>query len=59
MKNKCFTEAKAIAPYLEAVYSHLHSHPELGRQEYQTQAFILEELKKWALKPTPLPTPVW
>ena len=50
MENKFLAEAKAIAPYLEEVYKHLHSHPELGRQEYETQAFILKELEKMGIE---------
>lgn len=30
---------------------HLHAHPELGYQEHQTQAFILEELRSMDLQP--------
>ena len=50
MENKFLAEAKAIAPYLEEVYTHLHRHPELGRQEYETQAFILKELEKMGIE---------
>ena len=50
MENKFLAEAKAIAPYLEEVYKHLHSHPELGRQEYETQAFILKELENMGIE---------
>ena len=50
MENKFLAEAKAIAPYLEETYKQLHSHPELGRQEYETQAFILKELEKMGIE---------
>ena len=50
MENKFLTEAKAIAPYLEEIYKQLHSHPELGRQEYETQAFILKELETMGIE---------
>ena len=50
MENKFLAEAKAIAPYLEEIYAQLHSHPELGRQEYQTQALILAELEKMGIE---------
>ena len=54
MENKFLAEAKAIAPYLEEIYKQLHSHPELGRQEYQTQALILAELEKMGIEATPI-----
>ena len=50
MENKFLAEAKAIAPYLEEVYTHLHRHPELGRQEYETQALILKELAEMGIE---------
>lgn len=50
MENKYLAEAKALAPYLEEVYTHLHRYPELGLEEYQTQAFILEELGKMGIE---------
>lgn len=50
MENKFLAEAKAIAPYLQEIYAQLHAHPELGRQEFQTQALILAELKKMGIK---------
>ena len=50
MENQCLAEAKAIAPYLEEIYKQLHSHPELGRQEYETQALILKELAEMGIE---------
>ena len=50
MENQCLAKAKAIAPYLEEIYKQLHSHPELGRQEYETQAFILKELENMGIE---------
>ena len=50
MENKFLAEAKAIAPYLEEIYKQLHSHPELGRQEYETQALILKELAEMGIE---------
>ena len=54
MENKFLAEAKAIAPYLEEVYTHLHRHPELGRQEYETQALILKELAGMGIDASPI-----
>ena len=50
MENKFLAEAKAIAPYLEGIYKQIHSHPELGRQEYETQALILKELAEMGIE---------
>lgn len=54
MENKFLVEAKAFAPYLQEIYAQIHSHPELGRQEYQTQALILKELAEMGIEATPI-----
>lgn len=53
MENKYLQEAKSIAPWLEAIFKHLHRHPELSKQEYETQKFILAELEKMGIEATP------
>lgn len=40
------SEAKDLSCYLHTLFCQLHRHPELGRQEQQTQALILAELQK-------------
>lgn len=54
MENKYLQEAKAIAPWLEEVFKHLHQHPELSKQEYETQKFIMAELNKLGIEASPL-----
>lgn len=41
-----------MVPYLQAVFGQLHQNPELGKQEYKTQAFILSELKNMGVEAT-------
>ena len=52
MENKYLQEAKALAPWLEEIFKHLHQHPELSKQEYETQEFILAELEKMGIEAT-------
>lgn len=54
MNNPLLQEVKAIAPWLEDIFQRLHRCPELGRQEYKTQALILEELKKLGIDAEPI-----
>jgi len=54
MNNPLLQEVKAIAPWLEDIFQRLHRCPELGRQEYKTQALILEELKKLGIEAEPI-----
>lgn len=49
MKNRIKELAKAYAPELIAVRHHLHSHPELSFQEYNTTAFIQQKLKEYGV----------
>jgi amidohydrolase len=44
MKNRIKELAKAYAPEFTAVRRHLHSHPELSFQEFETSAFIQQQL---------------
>jgi len=49
MENALLQEAKLLAPYLQEIFFRLHRNPELGCQEYQTQALILSELEKMGI----------
>ena len=53
MENKYLQEAKALAPWLEEIFKTLHRYPELSKQEYETQKFILAELEKLGIEATP------
>ena len=53
MENKFLQEAKALAPWMEEIFKHLHQNPELSKQEYETQKFILAELEKMGIEATP------
>lgn len=44
MKNRIKELAKAYAPEFTAVRRHLHSHPELSFQEFETTAYIQQQL---------------
>ena len=50
MENAFLQEAKALAPYMEEIFFHLHRHPELSGAEYETQKFILNELEKLGIQ---------
>ena len=50
MENKYLQQAKALAPWLEEIFKHLHQHPELSKQEYETQKFVLAELAKLGIE---------
>ena len=53
MENKYLQEAKALAPWLEEIFKHLHRHPELSNQDYETQKFIMAELEKMGIEAVP------
>ena len=53
MENKYLQEAKAIAPWLEEVFKHLHQHPELSKEEYETQKFVMEKLSELGIEHYP------
>lgn len=42
---------QSLLPELVAWRRHLHAHPELGYEEYKTQAFIMKTLESQGLKP--------
>ena len=50
MENKYLQEAKALAPWLQEVFKHLHQHPELSKQEYETQKFIIAKLTELGIE---------
>lgn len=50
MDNKILQETKAFSPWLKEIFFHLHKNPELGRQEYKTQAFVLEKLREMGVE---------
>ena len=54
MNNPLLQEAKAIAPWMEDIFFRLHRCPELGGEEYKTQALLLEELEKLGIEATPI-----
>ena len=47
-------EAKALAPYMTELRRDIHAHPEMGRNEYRTQALVLAELEKMGIECTPI-----
>lgn len=53
MENKYLQEAKALAPWLEEVFKHLHQHPELSKEEYETQKFVMEKLSELGIEHYP------
>lgn len=53
MENIYLQKAKEIAPWLEETFKHLHQHPELSKQEYETQKFIMAELAKMGIEAKP------
>ena len=50
MENKFVQEVKAMSPWLKEVFFQIHRNPELGNEEYKTQALILSELEKMGVK---------
>jgi len=54
MSNALLQEAKALSPWLQEVFFQIHRNPELGKQEYKTQALILAELKKMGIEAEPI-----
>ena len=43
-------KAKALAPEFVAIRHHLHAHPELSYQEYETSAFVQSKLKEYGIR---------
>jgi len=54
MEHPILQEAKALLPYMKDIFYQIHSHPERGRQEFQTQKLVLEELEKLGIEATPI-----
>jgi len=54
MSNALLQEAQALAPWLQEIFFDLHRNPELGRQEYKTQARVLAELEKMGIEAKPI-----
>jgi len=50
MDNQFVLEARKMLPWLKEIFFHLHQNPELGRQEYKTQALVLSELEKLGIR---------
>jgi amidohydrolase len=44
--DKIKIEAKSLMPWLEETRRHLHSHPELSFEEFNTSAYIQDQLEK-------------
>ena len=53
MENTYLQQAKAIAPWLEEIFKHLHQNPELSSREYETQRFILARLEELGIEAKP------
>lgn len=49
LKEKIQTLAQQYAGECIAIRHHLHAHPELSYQEYQTSAFVQEKLQSWGI----------
>ena len=47
-------EAKNLSEYMIALRRDIHAHPELGRQEYRTQALVIKELEAMGIEATPI-----
>lgn len=54
MSNEIHAKALAIQDYLTRVRQHLHQHPELGMQEFETTAFIRKELEAMGIEIVPI-----
>ena len=50
-------KAKELHPYLVKVRRHLHRHPEISNEEFETTKYLTNELAKIKLKPFPLKAP--
>ena len=48
---KISKETLNLWPYMVAVRRHFHRHPEISLKEFETQKFIIEELKNLGLEP--------
>jgi amidohydrolase len=52
LKEKIQVLAQQVTPQVIAYRRHLHQHPELSYEEYQTAAFVANELQKLGIKHT-------
>lgn len=53
-KNFWLNRAKGEENYLKETFYHLHRNPELSKEEYKTQSFILKELERLGIEATPI-----
>lgn len=49
LKNKIHSLAKAFAPDFISIRHHLHANPELSYQEFETSAFIQQQLRDYGI----------
>lgn len=49
-------KARSIAPEIIELRRHIHQHPELSYQEFQTSALVAERLREMGLQPTAMAT---
>ena len=54
MDHNTLQEARSISAWLNDIFFRIHRHPELERQEYQTQALILAELERMGIEASPI-----
>ena len=47
-------EAKNLSDYMIAIRRDIHAHPELGRDEYRTQALVIRELEAMGIEARPI-----
>ncbi|HXS37341.1 MAG TPA: M20 family metallopeptidase [Flavipsychrobacter sp.] len=52
MINRIREKAAQYFPEIQAIRHHIHSHPELSFQEYNTAAFISQKLASWGIQHT-------
>lgn len=50
MITKIRSKAEEYFPEVQAIRHHIHSHPELSFQEYETASFISKKLTEWGIK---------
>lgn len=58
MANEIFTKALEIQDYLTRVRHHLHENPELGMHEFETTAYIRNELTNMGIEIVPIQSDV-
>ncbi|MGH2564489.1 MAG: amidohydrolase, partial [Ginsengibacter sp.] len=52
LQEKITGLAKSYAPEFIAIRHHLHAHPELSYQEFETSAYVQEALKQFGIPHT-------